>query len=250
VTELLYQRDAYLRSFPARVLTTRGSEVVLDRTAFYATSGGQPNDTGQLHELTGRQWAVRDVEHTGGGIVHRLEGDGAAPRPGTLVDGEVDWARRHLHMRGHTALHVLSGVVYHRFQAGTSGGQIGEGQVRMDFRLPQFDKAVAEELVTETNRILASDLPISVRFIDRAAALADPSMVRVAAHLLPDVMDVRLIDIGGYDVQADGGTHVRSTREVGRVRLERIENKGSQNKRLYLSLEPSDGPDALLGPGG
>jgi len=234
-TELLYLTDAYLRQFPAHVVGAEAGEIALDRTAFHPEGGGQPDDRGVL------RWGGGSVEvhhlRTGDRVVwHSVAPGSPLPSVGTAVDGEIDWAPRHAFMRAHTMLHLLSGVVYHRFGSGATGGQIYEGSARMDFTLEGFGRPLAEELVAEVNSLVERDLPITVRFVSREEAAADPSLVRVATALPADVDRVRLIDIAGFDVQADGGTHVRSTREVGSVRLGRLENKGARNKRLYLEL--------------
>lgn len=237
-TEALYLRDAYLRAFEATVIASEGDRVTLDRTALYPTGGGQPHDTGALRSVDGsRSWSVEEVMwRADGGIDHRLASSSAPP--GGSVLGVVDWERRHAHMRYHTALHILSGVVFHRFGTGITGGQITERGARMDFALPDFGRPLAEELVAAVNEVVRADRPIHVRFLPREEAAKDPTLVRVAAALAKDVPEVRLIDIDGFDVQADGGTHVRSTGEVRTVRLERLENKGARNKRLYLTATP------------
>jgi misacylated tRNA(Ala) deacylase len=234
-TECLYLKDAYLREFPARVDEVAGSEIVLDRTAFHPAGGGQPDDLGRIR-FEGGAAAVTGLRTENGRIVHATAPEGALPSVGEAVTGEIDWGRRYSFMRGHTMLHLLSGVVYHRFESGITGGQIYEGRARMDFTLAEFGRPLAEELVGAVNELVLRDLPIRVRFISRSEAEATPSFVRVATALPGDVTEIRLIDIGGFDVQADGGTHVRSTREVGTVTLGKLENKGARNKRLYLEL--------------
>ena len=157
---------------------------------------------------------------------------------GDHVAGEVDWPRRFAHMRYHTALHILSGVVYRRIGSGITGNQITAERARMDFSIPGFDRTLAENLIEGVNEVVRERRPVTVRSLPRAEAEKDPTLVRVAQELMPDVDVVRLIDIEGFDVQADGGTHVANTAEVGTARLERIENKGARNKRLYLTLDP------------
>lgn len=230
----LYLRDAYLREFDATVTSSRPGEVELTQTAFYPTGGGQPCDVGTLRLHDGSLRKVQRVEKAGSSIVHSVEGE--SPLVGTQVHGSVDWPLRHAHMRYHTCLHILSGVVFHRFGSGITGGQIYDDRARMDLSLPQFDRAVVGEVMEEVNRVVARDLPIAVRFLPREEAMKDPSLVRVATELVPEVQEIRLIDIQGFDVQADGGTHVRSTREVGEVSLLKFENKGSKNRRLYVAL--------------
>ncbi len=238
MTEALYLTDAYRTRFEARVVGVAPEGLLLDRTAFYPAGGGQPADTGQLSVGGEEGVRVTDVRKTSEGILHVV-----APSPtrsmGAPVSGTVDWLRRFAHMRYHTALHILSGVVFRTIGSGITGNQIGEERARMDFSLPGFDRALAETLIDGVNAVVRERRPVTVRFLPREVALRDPSLVRVAQELLPDVETVRLIDIEGFDVQADGGTHVANTSEVGTVRLERIENKGARNKRLYLTTDPT-----------
>lgn len=240
VSELLYLSDSYVTEFDARVTHLAPDGVYLDRTAFYPAGGGQPADRGELRSADGARWPVVGAEKTSQGVLHRLA-DRTPPEVGRELHGTIDWGVRYAHMRYHTALHLLSGVVYHRWGSGITGGQIYGDRARMDFSMPEFSRALAEELLLELNRRSAEGLPVSIRNVPRATLLADPSLVRVARELLPEVDPVRLIEIGDFDIQADGGTHVRSTREVGLARLDRIENKGARNKRLYLTLEPPPG---------
>ncbi len=232
----LYLRDAYLREFDSTVTAARPGEVELASTAFYPTGGGQPCDAGELRSPDGGVYHVAQVEKREHAIVHTLAGD--PPPVGSAVHGTIDWALRYAHMRYHTCLHILSGAVFHRFGSGITGGQIYDDRARMDLALPAFDKQVVAEVLEEANRVVARDLPIAVRFLPRSEAMKDPSLVRVAQKLVPDVQEIRLIDIQGFDVQADGGTHVGSTREVGTISLSKFENKGTKNKRFYVTLEP------------
>lgn len=240
VTDGLYLTDAYLREFDARVILVTEGGVVLDRTAFYPEGGGQPGDVGRLTGVSGDSWKVTGAAKSARGIVHR--GQGPAPTPGEAVHGVVDWGRRYAHMRYHTCLHILSGVVYHRFGSDITGGQIYEDRARMDLSIPDFDRAVADEVIREVNWIVGQNLPIRVRFVPHDELARNPSLVRVDAQLVPDVEELRVIDIEGFDAQADGGTHVRATGEVGTVTLQKVENKGARNKRLYLTLEAAAVP--------
>jgi Ser-tRNA(Ala) deacylase AlaX len=235
--EALYLSDAYLRRFEAQVVAVSPEGVRLDRTAFYPTGGGQPADRGNLTLPDGGVIEVTDVRKSPEGILHQV-GSAGALSPGDSVQGEIDWPRRFAHMRYHTALHILSGVVYRRIGSGITGNQITAERARMDFSIPDFDRATAEDLIEGVNAVVRERRPVTVRSISRAEAEKDPTLVRVAQELMPDVAVVRLIDIEGFDVQADGGTHVSNTAEVGVARLERIENKGARNKRLYLALDP------------
>ncbi len=236
MTDALYLTDAYLREFDSEVVARPDGQVVLAASAFYPTGGGQPCDTGTLVDERGAAHRVLSVEKSADGLRHTVEGPG--PTAGTRVHGRIDWDRRLAHMRHHTALHLLSGVVHRRFGSGITGGQIYADRARMDFSLPEFTRDVAAELVDQMNEVVRRDLPIRVRFVSREELARDPSLVRVARELVPNVPVVRLIDIEGFDVQADGGTHVRSTAEVGSVELVGVENKGARNKRLTLRLAP------------
>lgn len=237
MTEALYQNDAYLKRFDGDVVTVTPEGVLLDRTAFYPSGGGQPSDMGQLSLPEGGTVRVIDVRKTQDGILHVLDRPSSLA-PGDRITGEIDWARRYAHMRYHTALHILSGVVYRRVESGITGNQITAERSRMDFSIPGFERALAETFLDGVNEVVREHRPVTVRFLSRVEAMKDPTLIRVARELVPDVETVRVIDIEGFDVQADGGTHVANTAEVGFARLERIENKGARNKRLYLTLDP------------
>ena len=241
MTDALYLSDAYLRQFDAAVVSINPEGVLLDRTAFYPSGGGQPADRGWLTLPDGGTVGVVDVRKSPEGIVHVLDGP-ALMTMGMRVSGELDWPRRFAHMRYHTALHILSGVVYRRIGSCITGNQITAERARMDFSIPDFGRSVAESLIEGVNQVAREHRPVFVRSIPRAEAEKDPTLVRVAQERMPDVDVVRLIDIQGFDVQADGGTHVSNTAEVGVARLERIENKGARNKRLYLILDPPNPP--------
>ena len=235
--EALYLSDARLRRFEATVREASPEGVHLDRTAFYPTGGGQPADRGKLTLRDGASIEVVDVRKAPEGILHQLAGTRVLA-PGEPVVGEIDWPRRFAHMRYHTALHILSGVVYRRFGSVITGNQITAEGARIDFSIPGFDRALAEGLIEGVNAVVRERRPVTVRSIPRAEAEKDPTLLRVAQEHYPDRPIVRLIDIEGFDVQADGGTHVANTAEVGVARLERIENKGARNKRLYMTLDP------------
>jgi misacylated tRNA(Ala) deacylase len=245
VTELLYLDRAYAAEFDARVVRVEGDSVELDRTLFYPEGGGQPCDTGTLASRDGARWTVGAVSKEAGVARHRLEG-GSAPPIGSSVHGRVDWPRRHLHMRYHTAVHLLSGAAYARFGSEITGSQIASTGARLDLVLPEARRSTCEELVATANAEIERNRPVEVRWVDAAELERSPSLVRVRRDLVPAGERLRLIDIVGFDVQADGGTHVRSTGEVGPIRFDRFENKGARNKRLYVRLEerPPPPPDA------
>ena len=238
-TELLYLTDAYLRSFTARVaeVDAEGRRVALDRTAFYPTGGGQPHDTGTLGGVP-----VVDVRKEGDTVWHAIDGDGDLPSVGDEVEGEVDWERRHALMRTHTALHVLCGVIWNEWGKAVTGGNMEPLSARMDFEfdpLPEGFGARVQELV---NAELAAARPIEVSFLPRDVALADDALIRTKVNLIPEsVREIRVVDIVGLDKQADGGTHVASTSEVGRIRVTKTESKGKGNKRIRLAVVDVDG---------
>jgi misacylated tRNA(Ala) deacylase len=241
MTDALCSRDAYLTACDATVLETRAEGIVLDRTVFYARGGGQPGDTGILRWASGE---VRVVDTTksreDGAVLHAADPGGPVPLVGSGVSAEIDWQRRHMMMRTHTALHALSGVIFADYGARVTGGNMDDaGTARMDFELESMSQEIGTEIEEKLNARLAEDVPVIVSFLPRAEALADPDLIRTKVSLIPDAVDpIRVIDIVGIDKQADGGTHVRSTAEVGRVRVIKTESKGKANKRMRIQLEP------------
>jgi misacylated tRNA(Ala) deacylase len=235
-TELLYSTDAYLRSFDAQVQeVTPDGGVVLDRTAFYPTGGGQPHDLGTL-SWDGGASNVVEVRKSGDQVLHRLEGE--APPVGTRVHGEIDWDRRFALMRHHTALHSMSGVIFQLFGSTVTGGQMYPDRARMDFQLPDLSQERLQHIEERTNELLAQGHSVSIRFLPRDEAFQIPDLIRTRVNLLPEgIQTIRVVDIEGIDQQADGGTHVANTREVGRVKITGSENKGKGNKRIEIVLE-------------
>jgi misacylated tRNA(Ala) deacylase len=235
MTDLLFLRDAYLREFDATVteVDPEGRQVALDRTAFYYTGGGQPHDTGMLGT-----WSVTEVRRDGGTVWHTLGGDGTdLPAVGDTVHGVLDWERRHQLMRTHTALHILCGVIWNEWRTPVTGGNMEPLAARMDFEfdpLPEGFKETVERLVNDE---IAADRPIEVSFLPRSVAVEDADLIRTKVNLIPEsVTEIRVVDIVGLDKQADGGTHVRSTAEVGRVVVTKTESKGKGNKRLRIEV--------------
>jgi misacylated tRNA(Ala) deacylase len=234
VTEELFATDAYLPSCEATVRETGDDGVILDRTVFYARSGGQPGDRGVLR-WDGGELGVLDTVKRGGRLLHEV--DGEAPAAGTAVTAEIDWDRRHLLMRTHTALHALSAIVFRDYDVKVTGGNMEPGVARMDFELESIDAEFGREVEEKLNAELAADRPVRVSFLPRAEALADPDLIRTKVNLIPESIDpIRVIEIEGLDKQADGGTHVRSTAEVGHVRVAKTENKGKAFKRMRIEL--------------
>jgi len=235
MTEAICQTDAYARAAEAAVVEILQGGVVLDRTVFYARGGGQPGDTGRIRWDAGEA-AVSDTFKRDGRHLHQIDGD-AVPLVGARVHAEIDWERRHLLMRTHTALHVLSGIVWRDYDAKVTGGNMEPGEARMDFELEAMSAEFGREVEAKLNEALGSDRPVRVLFLPRAEALADPELIRTKVNLIPESVDpIRVIDIEGVDRQADGGTHVRSTAEVGRVRVIKTESKGRAFKRMRIAV--------------
>jgi misacylated tRNA(Ala) deacylase len=234
VTEELCATEAYARSCEATVVGVADEGVVLDRTVFYARGGGQPGDTGVLR-WDGGDVRVVDTVKRGGTLLQRVEG--SPPPVGATLIAEIDWDRRHTLMRTHTALHALSAVVFRDYDAKVTGGNMEPGVARMDFELEAINVEFGLEVEEKLNAELAADRPVTVSFLPRSEALADPDLIRTKVNLIPDSVDpIRVIEIEGLDKQADGGTHVRSTAEVGRVRVAKTENKGKAFKRMRIEL--------------
>jgi misacylated tRNA(Ala) deacylase len=236
-TELLYATDAYLKSFDARVVELApGGAVIFDRTGFYPTGGGQPHDLGTLTWDGGGSASVVEVKKNGPLVLHHLEGD--TPPVEAAVHGAIDWERRYALMRHHTALHAMSGVIYQLYGATVTGGQMYPDRARMDFQLPDLSADRLSAIETRTNELLVEGHPVSISFLPRAEALAIPDLIRTRVNLIPEsVTTIRVVNIEGIDQQADGGTHVANTGEVGTVRIVGSENKGKGNKRLEIVLE-------------
>jgi misacylated tRNA(Ala) deacylase len=236
MTELLYQTDSYLKEFAAHITAVDGQRVALDRTAFYATGGGQPNDLGTISDGN-RTWEVTDVRREGDNVWHTLNGDGI-PAAGETLTGRVDWQRRYRLMRTHTALHLLCGVIWRDHKAAVTGGNMDTDEGRLDFELHDFSNELAQEIVTKVNEEIAAARPIEVKILPREEAFQIPDLIRTKINLLPEgIQLVRTVNIVGLDLQADGGTHVANTREVGRVVLLKTRSKGANNKRIIIDLE-------------
>lgn len=240
MTDQLYLRDAYLKTMDATVQEIRDGAVVLDQTVFYATGGGQPHDTGTLTwtDADGepRTCKVIEVKKQGPDLLHKIDGD--IPPVGMTVFGEIDWDRRYILMRYHTALHSVSGVIYRLFGSLVTGGQMYTDRARMDFALEDLSSERKRAIEDETNRLLAEGHPIHVTVLPRNEAFQIPDLIRTNINLLPEaIQEVRIVNIEGIDQQADGGTHVANTTEVGLVRVTKSENKGRINKRLEIVVE-------------
>ena len=234
MTDEIASRDAYARRMTAQVLTADGEGVILDATVFYPRGGGQPGDTGVL-TWEGGSAQVADTVKRAGEVLHVIAG--SPPAPGSSVEGVIDWDRRHLLMRTHTALHVLSAVVWRDYGAKVTGGNMEPGEARMDFELEGISVEFGREVEARVNAALAAGHQVTVRFLPRGEALADPDLIRTKVNLIPESVDpIRVIAIGDLDLQADGGTHVANTSEVGPIQVVGTESKGKGNKRMRIKL--------------
>lgn len=234
MTELLYQTDSYLREFSATVIghDSEQNGILLDRTAFYPGGGGQPHDLGTLY--AGEQ--VYAVTRVGRGNVHII--DSELPPIGTVVRGVLDWNRRYKLMRTHTAMHILCGVVWRDYGASVTGGNMDPLSGRMDFEFERLQKELVGEIEARINAEVQAARDIRVRILPREEAFQIPDLIRTKINLLPEgIEQVRTVEIVGLDLQADGGTHVANTREVGRIRIAEYKSKGGINKRIYVELD-------------
>lgn len=231
-TDLLFLRDAYLQECDAVVKEVRDNAVILDQTIFYYTSGGQPHDLGVIDGQL-----VSEVRKVDGDVLHYLVEGSTLPAVGATVHCVLDWERRHRLMRTHTAMHVLCGVIWNDWKVPVTGGNMEPLTARMDFELPDVPEGFVEKVEKLVNDAIAHNHPIEVSFLPRDTAVVDEDLIRTKVSLIPDsVTEIRVVDIVGLDKQADGGTHVASTQEVGAVRVVKIENKGKGFRRLRVSI--------------
>jgi misacylated tRNA(Ala) deacylase len=234
MTQPLYHTDAYLRDFEATVAAVEGQAVALDRTAFYPGGGGQPNDVGSL-TAGGQTWAVTKVRKAGADVWHEL--DGAPPTVGTAVRGTLDWDRRYRLMRTHTALHILCGVIFRDYGASVTGGNMEPLKGRLDFEFETMHQELVREIEAKINAEVAAARDLRVKSLPRDEAFQIPDLIRTKINLLPPgIAEVRTVEIVGLDLQADGGTHVANTREVGPIRIVDYKSKGKINKRIEVAL--------------
>jgi len=245
MTDLLYQTNSYLQNFDATVVAVdaEAGRVALDRSAFYPGGGGQPYDTGSLtfaqtfevSETSKVSSVVPQVKKEGDLVWHWL--GGGLPAEGQAVAGTLDWPRRYALMRTHTALHILCGVVWRDYGAQVTGGNMDPLQGRMDFEFATLRAELVGEIEAKCNAEIAAARDVRVRILPRAEAFQIPDLIRTKINLLPEgIQEVRTVEIVGLDLQADGGTHVANTREVGRIRVADYKSKGAINKRIYIEV--------------
>ena len=239
MTELLYQYDSYLREFEAKVLHVDGPRIVLDKTAFHPRSGGLDHDTGFIECSTGRFRVVEVfIDRSSGNVVHVLETGEHGLEPGAVVRGYIDWERRYRMMRLHTAAHILSAIMYRDYGALITGGHISPDKAYDDYSIEKFDPKIFEDAVAKANDIVKQGIEVRIRWMKREEALKIPGVVKLASRMPPDIEILRIVEIPGVDIQADGGPHVRNTREIGEIVMIKAVNKGKKRKRLYYTVKP------------
>lgn len=237
MTELLAHTDSYLKAFDATVISIDSNEnaLALDQTAFYPGGGGQPYDLGTI-TIDGNTLKVTKIKKQGLNIWHWVEG--ALPQVGATGHGEIDWDRRYKLMRIHTAMHILCGVVWRDYQASVTGGNMEPLQGRMDFEFETMRKELVQEIEESINAEVEAARDVRIKILPREEAFQIPDLIRTKINLLPEgIQEVRVVEIVGLDLQADGGTHVANTREVGKIRVVGYKSKGRINKRIQVALD-------------
>lgn len=237
MTELIYQKDSYIKEFECKVIGLDEAEnaVILDKTAFYVGGGGQPCDFGTL-ETPENKYDVKMIKKKGNEVYHYI--DGELPKVNEMCIGKIDWERRHKLMRTHTAMHILCGVVWRDYKAQVTGCDMDCLTGRMDFEFENFDKELVEEIEDKINKEIQCKRDIKVNILDREEAFKIPDLIRTKINLLPEsIKKIRTVEIEGLDLQADGGTHVKNTSEVGKIKIVKFKSKGKINKRIYIEIE-------------
>ena len=237
MTELIYLNDAYIQTFKATVVGQLDGAIVLNRSAFYPGGGGQPSDMGSL-AVGDQTWQVAKVKRVNRQIGHFI--DGTLPKVGSNLTCQIDWQRRYKLMRTHTAMHILCGVIWRDYQSSVTGGNMDPLKGRMDFEFETMRQELVAEIEVSINKEAAANRDIVVRTLPRDQAFQIPDLIRTKINLLPEgIREVRTVEILGLDLQADGGTHVANTSEVGPMRVTNYKSKGKINKRIYIELGQS-----------
>jgi misacylated tRNA(Ala) deacylase len=238
MTELLYLTDSYLKEFKAIVIaiSTENHGIILDQTAFYPGGGGQPSDIGKI-KTENQSYPINQIKRINGKYIHIVEGEGILPTIGEAVWGSIDWVRRYQLMRTHTAMHILCGVVFRDYGALVTGGNMEPLKGRMDFEFETMRQELVAEIEASINKEVKASRQISIKILARAEAFQIPDLIRTKINLLPEhIKEIRVVEIKGLDIQADGGTHVKNTSEVGKLKVIDYKSKGKINKRIYLEI--------------
>ncbi|OYT40670.1 MAG: alanyl-tRNA editing protein AlaX [Desulfurococcales archaeon ex4484_58] len=239
MVELVYQRDSYIRELVAKITSIEDNKVFVDKTIFHPRSGGVDHDTGFIVSSDGRRYRVVKVyfEHKRKDVVHELE-----EKPELSIGDEVklviDWDRRYRLMRLHTAAHILAAIMYNEYGALITGGNISVDKAYDDYALEVFNKQIFIDVVNKANEIVSRNIEVKIYWLPREKALKIPGLVKLASRMPPDIGMLRIVEIPGVDIQADGGPHVRNTSEIGRIEIIDIVNKGKKRKRLYYTVKP------------
>lgn len=238
MTDLLYQTDSYKNEFEGVITRTNPENhaLILDQTIFYPGGGGQPPDSGYLI-VDNVSYSVKRARRAGADFLHIIDGEEPLPPPGSSVHGEIDWQNRYKLMRTHTAMHILCGVIFRDYSASVTGGSMDPLSGRMDFEFETMRKELVQAIEIAINQEVDHARPVSVRVLPREEAFQIPDLIRTKINLLPEgIQEVRVVEIEGLDLQADGGTHVKNTSEVGKIEIVDYKSKGKINKRIYLRL--------------
>ena len=242
MTILLYQTDSYLKSFDASVTAVdeENRAIALDQTAFYPGGGGQPADSGTL-SVENIVFPVKRTKKVSGDVFHFIASEHNLPTVGASVHGQIDWEYRYQLMRTHTAMHILCGVIFRDYGASVTGGDMQPLKGRMDFEFETMRKELVEEIELAVNQEVANSRPVRIEILPRAEAFLIPDLIRTKINLLPEgIEEIRIVEIEGLDLQADGGTHVNNTSEVGKILIVNYKSKGKINKRIYVEINDSE----------
>lgn len=238
MTDLLYQTDSYVKTFSSHItgIDIDQHGIILSETAFYPGGGGQPSDSGRL-VIGDEVYNVPRLKRSGGQIIHLLSPDSPLPEIGAEVKGSIDWERRYQLMRTHTAMHILCGVIFRDYGASVTGGDMEPLKGRMDFEFETMHRELVNEIEIAINQEVAMNRPVQTRILPREEAFQIPDLIRTKINLLPEsIQEVRVVEIIGLDLQADGGTHVHQTGEVGSIHVVDYKSKGKINKRIYVEI--------------
>jgi misacylated tRNA(Ala) deacylase len=236
-TKLLYLYDSYLKQFEAEIQHVTGNQITLNQTAFHPLTGGVAYDTGYLTKGSMKYEVVKvEIDKETREIIHMLKEE-ADLSQGDLVKGTLDWERRYRLMRLHTAAHLIAATMYRDYNALITGGQVDQKHAKLDFNLPKTDREIFEAAVEKANREARKNIALKIYFLTREEALKTPGMVKLAERMPPEEKELRIVEIPGVDTQADGGPHVKNTREVGEILLIKIENKGRNKRRIYFDVK-------------
>jgi len=237
-TRALYLYDSYFKEFEAKIQRAGGNQVILDQTAFHPLTGGVAYDMGYLTKGDIKYKVVRvEINKETKEIMHMLEEAAADLKQGDVVKGILDWDRRYRLMRLHTAAHLIATIMYTDYNALITGGQVGTEHARLDFNLPRTDREIFEAAVEKANKEVGKGVALKIYFLAREEALKMPGVVKLAEKMPPEEKDLRIVEIPGIDLQADGGPHVKNTNEIGEIRLLKIENKGKNQRRVYFDVK-------------